>query len=124
MATVEFNLHGTTDYVGLDFKTVDVTRESTKEIQAIPAADHILIPLGDIGPTIKITGSIFSSTNYGYMTAWKYGALLDVYASSCYEFTGGTYWYVDKIKLSRKGAYLEKFDFDITLIQVYDTSVF
>jgi len=122
--SVIFNKHGTTAYVSLDVKTCDVSRESSKEIQAIPNANHILIPLGDIGLSIKLTGSIFDETSYNNMMSWKYGALLDVNATNMYEIDTDTNWYVDKIQMSRKGAYLQRFDYSLSLIQVHDITVF
>ena len=122
--SVIFKQHGTSVTVSLDITTIDVLRESTKEIQAIPTADHILIPLGDIGLTLTITGSIFDETSYNNMLTWKYGALLDVDTTNIYEIDPDTNWYVDKMKISRKGAYMNRFDYNITLIQVYDTTVF
>jgi len=108
-----------TSSITLDFKTVSEDTTSSKMKIGTGSGIPVYIKFG-FEKSITATGQIFSSTNYNKLKAWDGDVILDCTASSYPEIpaTASTnYLIIDKIKLSRKGGYLNIWDFNITFIQ-------
>lgn len=105
--------------VTLEFKQIDVTDEAENEVIPIPNAVHYYVFLGNKGSTYECTGMIHSVADYNAMRAWNAQNYLTASASTLSEFTNGTYWAVTKRVLTRKGGYLNHWEFKLTLMQVF-----
>jgi len=105
--------------VTLEFKQIDVTDETENEVIPIPNAVHYYVFLGNKGSTYECSGMIHSTADYNAMRAWNAQNYLTASASTLSEFTNGTYWAVVKRVLTRKGGYLNHWEFKLSLIQVY-----
>lgn len=108
--------------VTLEFKTLTITDESENEVIPSPDAVHYYVFLGNKGSTIDCTGMIHSTTDYSAMIGWNAQNYLTASSSSLPEFPNGTYWAVLKRELSRKGGYLNHWEFKLQLMQVYSGS--
>jgi hypothetical protein len=116
---------GNTTAVTLNFKTLDRDTSSSKMKVGTGSAIPVYIKFG-YDQTIAVSGNIFSSTDYAKMAAWNGDIILDCTVSTYPEIVVSTtpgatptlnLLIVDKIKLSRKGGYLDRWDYTITFIQ-------
>lgn len=112
--------------VTLEFKQIDVIDETENEVIPIPNAVHYYVFLGNKGSTYTCTGMIHSSAEYTAMRAWNaQNYLTATYAGGVTplpEFPSGTYWAIVKRTLTRKGGYLNHWEFNLSLMQVFSGS--
>lgn len=105
--------------ITLNFKTVSEDTTSSKMKIGTGSSIPVYIKFG-FEKSVTATGQIFSSTDYAKLKAWDGDVILDCTSSSYPEIPASAstnYLIIDKIKLSRKGGYLDMWDFNVTLIQ-------
>lgn len=105
--------------ITLDFSSISEDVSSSKMKIGTGTGIPTYIRFG-FDKTITATGTIVSATDYAKLKAWDGDTLLDCTTSTYPEIviSSGTYYLiVDKIKLSRKGGYLNRWDYSITFIQ-------
>ena len=105
--------------VTLAFSQIDVTDESENEIIPIPNADHYYVFLGNKGSTLECSGAITSSTDYTAMKAWNAQNYVTISSSTVAELVNTETYAIIKRVLTRKGGYLNRWDFKLTLMRVY-----
>lgn len=108
-----------TSSITLDFSSISEDTSSSKMKVGTGTGIPVYIRFG-FEKTITATGTILSATDYAKLKAWDGDTILDCTTSTYPEIviSSGTYYLiVDKIKLSRKGGYLNRWDYSITLIQ-------
>jgi hypothetical protein len=108
--------------VPLQFKTTALSSESAKELQPIPDAYPVIVPLGG-QETMQLVGMVVGETYIGYMEAWRRGCTLTASSSGLSEIPAASTWFVDKNELSRKGGYsttttTSTADFKLTIIRM------
>lgn len=106
--------------ITLNCKTVSEDMSSSKMKVSGGTGQPYYIKFG-YEKSVTVTGMIFSSTDHGKLKAWTGDVILDCTSSSYPEIVAtsdpNNYLIVDKIKVSRKGGYLDQWDYSITFIQ-------
>lgn len=110
--------------ITLNFKTISEDMTSSKMKVGTGTGNPTYIRFG-YESKIVATGQVFSSTDHNKLKAFNGDVLLEVTASSYPEIivTAGTtptrtnLVVVDNLKISRKGGYLDMWDYSITLLQ-------
>lgn len=105
--------------ITLDFSSISEDISSSKMKIGTGTGIPTYIRFG-FDKTITATGTITSLADYLKLNTWNGDTLLDCTTSDYPEIdpSSGTYYLiVDKIKLSRKGGYLNRWDYSITFIQ-------
>lgn len=111
----------TVDYTwDIDFEIYpdDVTYEtkSKRKIYPIPNAKHIIVPLGEEGPIMRVQGDI-DSTERDKIVLFPAQNIVKVTTSTYDEFTVDEEYMLDSAKVNRKGGYLNKWRAILVLIR-------
>jgi hypothetical protein len=79
----------------------------------------MFLPMGSEAPTVKFSGILKGESNFNIWKAIKQGDLLYVYASEYAELATDEirYWWVDQPTFTRKGGYIDRWDYELTVIQ-------
>lgn len=106
--------------ITLDCKEVSEDMTSSKMKVSAGSGQPYYVKFG-YEKSISITGSVHSQTDHDKLVTWDGDEILECTSSSYPEISTtvdpNNYLIVDKFKLSRKGGYLNRWDFSITLIQ-------
>jgi hypothetical protein len=107
--------------ITLHFKTISEDNTSSKMKINVGRGVPVYIKFG-FESSVSCTGMIVSSTDYAKLKAWTGDAILECTASTYPEIVVTTspstnYIIVDKAKISRKGGYLDQWDYAFTFIQ-------
>jgi hypothetical protein len=108
--------------VTLFFKQIDVTDESENEIIPLPNAVHYFVFLGNKGATLECSGTINNATDYASMRAWNAQNYVTISSSTVSELVDNETYAIIKRVLTRKGGYLNRWDFKLTLMRIYSGS--
>ncbi len=119
--SITLKVKGSSAPVTLEFNTISEDVTSSKMKIGVGTGEPVYIQFG-YEKTITATGKIYTAADHTIMKTWNGDILLDCTASTYPEISvsvspSSNYIVVDKNKLSRKGGYLNMWDFSLTLIQ-------
>jgi len=95
-------------------------------IQPIPQSKHIIVPLGDQGPTITLTGKMHTNANFTELRKWwpSNWYVKATTSSLTDDIPLNSIWLVDEVKTTRKKAYLDWWDIGLQLTREWDYQAF
>lgn len=119
--SITLKVKGSSAPVTLDFSSISEDISSSKIKVGVGTGEPVYIQFG-YEKSITVAGQIFTSANHEIMKTWNGDIVLECTASTYPEISVSTspstnYIVVDKNKISRKGGYLNKWDYSLTLIQ-------
>ena len=90
-------------------------------IQAIPTTTHIAVPMGEVGPTIQMTGRVHTVANFTELRQWwPSNWYVQVTASTVpYEMPVGSIWLIDNVLTKRSKGYLDWWDITLLMTQEF-----
>lgn len=108
------------------FKSLGRGTSIQNQIQAIPQGKHILVPLGDQGPTITPSTYMHTETSFAELRKWWPSQwYVQVTASTFdYDMPVGSIWLLDDLKTLRGKGYMDRWDVMLQLTRewAFDTS--